>query len=107
MSKVKAIEQLSKEDVAKLKYLRDNEIASFKKIVGERFDSKKNWSIMMNPRDNDTRNQIMQKVKFEQLKRRCLHDFMRKTREEILKEAKERRGRTAAATLNEEIADAK
>jgi hypothetical protein len=26
----------------------------------------------------------MQKVKFEQLKRRCLHDFLRKAREDLL-----------------------
>ena len=86
MSKVKAIESPTKDEMIQLKMLKEQEIGKFKKTVEERFDSKKNWSIMINPKDNDTRNQIMQKVKFEQLKRRCLHDFMRKTREEILKE---------------------
>ena len=46
---------------------------------------------MINQKDNETRNQIMQWVKLEQLKRRCLHDFVRKTREDLLKENKERK----------------
>ena len=46
---------------------------------------------MINPRDNETRNKIMQQVKFEQEKRRDLHDFMRRAKEKILKESKDRR----------------
>ena len=50
---------------------------------------------MINQKDNETRNQIMQWVKLEQLKRRCLHDFVRKTREDLLKENKERKEKQA------------
>ena len=39
---------------------------------------------MIDERHNNMRNEVMKKVKFEQLKRRCLHDFMRKAREEIV-----------------------
>jgi len=46
---------------------------------------------MINPKDNETRNQIMQWVKLEQLKRRCLHDFVRTTREDLLKKNKEKK----------------
>ena len=65
MSKVKTIESLTKEDLFKLKGLKEKEIQRLKKIVEDRFDSNKNWSIMINSRDNDTINQIMQKVKLE------------------------------------------
>jgi len=59
MSKVKTIESLSKEDLIKLKGLKEKEIEKFKKVVEDRFDSNKNWSIMINQKDNETRNQIM------------------------------------------------
>ena len=39
---------------------------------------------MIDDRHNNMRNDVMKKVKFEQLKRRCLHDFMRKAREDIV-----------------------
>ena len=44
---------------------------------------------MINQKDNDVRNQIMMKIKFEQEKRRFLHDFERKTREKIIKDRQE------------------
>ena len=56
----------------------------FREEVNERFDSTKNWSIMIDDKHNNMRNEVMKKVKFEQLKRRCLHDFMRKAREDIV-----------------------
>lgn len=59
MSKVKTIESLSKEDLLKLKQLKEKEIDKFQKVVEDRFDSNKNWSIMINQKDNETRNQIM------------------------------------------------
>ena len=59
MSKVKTIESLSKEDLLKLKQLKEKEIEKFQKVVEDRFDSNKNWSIMINQKDNETRNQIM------------------------------------------------
>lgn len=96
ISKVKAIETLTKEDMIFLKRAKQEKIESLREAAKERFDSKKNWSIMINPRDNDTRNKIMQKVKFEQEKRRCLHDFMRTTRDKLLKEGKERREKEMA-----------
>ena len=45
----------------------------------------------------------MQKVKFEQEKRRCLHDFMRTTRDKLLKEGKERRERENAQRENGDL----
>ena len=49
MSKVKKIESLSKEEQFKLKQLKDQEIQHLQKIVENRFDSNKNWSIMIDP----------------------------------------------------------
>ena len=59
-TKVKAIDALTKEDMFELKRLKNEKIESIRMAVKERFDSKKNWSIMINPRDNETRNKIMQ-----------------------------------------------
>ncbi len=54
-----------------------------------RFDSEKNWSIMIDPRNNEIRNRAMQKIKFEQIKRRTLHDFTRKTKDQLLSKRRE------------------
>jgi hypothetical protein len=65
--------------------MKQQEIERLKKIVEDRFDSRKNWSIMINDKHNDTRNEVMQKVKLEQYKKKFLHDFLRKAREDLLK----------------------
>ena len=64
--------------------MKDAQLERFRQEVEERFDSKKNWSIMIDNKHNDIRNEVMKKVKFEQLKRRCLHDFLRKAREDLI-----------------------
>ena len=56
----------------------------YKKNVSEIFDSEKNWSIMIAKEDNDTRNNIMRKVKFEQIKRKTLRNFMREAKKNVL-----------------------
>jgi len=67
-----------------LRVLKESQLQRFRQEVDERFDSTKNWSIMIDDKHNNMRNEVMEKVKFEQLKRRCLHDFMRKAREDIV-----------------------
>ena len=49
-------------------------------LAKKKFDSSKNWSIMVDKELNEERNSIMRKFKFSQLKKN-LHDFVRKTRE--------------------------
>ena len=41
---------------------------------------------MINPKDNHDRNQVMRSIKFEQMKRRWLHDFLRTQKENILRD---------------------
>lgn len=41
---------------------------------------------MIDQRDNEIRNQVMRNTKFQQLKKRCLHDFMRKAKEDLIKD---------------------
>lgn len=67
-----------------MRVLKESQLQRFRQEVDERFDSTKNWSIMIDDKHNNMRNEVMKKVKFEQLKRRCLHDFMRKAREDIV-----------------------
>ena len=62
----------------------------YQEMANERFDSTKNWSIMIEPACNDERNEIMRKFKFQQYKKHKLHEFTRKERELIIKERKER-----------------
>ena len=40
---------------------------------------------MIKDKHNDTRNEIMQKVKLEQYKKKFLHDFLRKARDDLLR----------------------
>ena len=84
MSKGRVVESLTKDEREKLRLMKENQLKKFKQEAEEKFDSKKNWSIMIDNRHNQMRNEVMQKVKYEQLKRRCLHDFMRKAREDII-----------------------
>lgn len=48
------------------------EKAKFQEKANQRFDSDKNWSIMIKPECNDERNQIMRQFKFEHMKRHQL-----------------------------------
>ena len=84
MSRGRVVESLTKDEKEQLRILKEEQILRFRQEVDERFDSKKNWSIMIDDKHNNMRNEVMKKVKFEQLKRRCLHDFMRKAREDIV-----------------------
>jgi uncharacterized protein YnzC (UPF0291/DUF896 family) len=84
-STVRKIETLTKEEKQELQNLKNLELQKFHSEVNRMFDSNKNWSIMIDQKHNEIRNEVMQKVKFEQLKKRCLHDFMRKTREELIR----------------------
>lgn len=50
------------------------------------FNSEKNQSQMLSAKTNDLRNQIMQKFKYEQIKRRNLREFLRKAKADIIAE---------------------
>ena len=77
---------LTKEENKQLTKLRNELLKRIHRKVDKRFDSSKNWSVMISPKHNDIRNEVMQKVKFEQIKKRCLHDFERTTTNSLLKE---------------------
>ena len=89
MHKKETIDKLSKDELSRLNVLKQQELEKDRGKQSNRFDSNKNWSIMINQKDNEVRNQIMMKIKFEQEKRRFLHDFERKTREKIIKDRQE------------------
>ena len=73
---------------------------------------------MINPKDNDERNEIMRKFKFQQLKKHKLHEFSRKERENLiivkdsqkaqkqLEADNDGRASTAATTVNSASQDA-
>jgi len=81
----KPTEQLSKDEQLRLMEMKQAELQKFRQIAMAKFDDSKNWSIMIKQKDNMLRNKIMQNVKYEQLKKRNLHDFVRKAREDIIK----------------------
>jgi len=64
--------------------MREQELGRYRKNVSEIFDSDKNWSIMISREDNEIRNNVMRKVKFEQIKRQKLRNFMREAKEKVL-----------------------
>jgi|TARA_B110000285_G_C15081146_1_gene593586 hypothetical protein len=68
----------------KVKQMREQELGRYRKNVSEIFDSDKNWSIMISREDNEIRNNVMRKVKFEQIKRQKLRNFMREAKEKVL-----------------------
>ena len=60
------------------------ELARYKQQALRQFNSEKNQSQMLSAKTNDIRNQIMQKFKYEQIKRRNLREFLRKAKAEII-----------------------
>ena len=59
---------------------------NYVEIAEQRYDSKKNWSIMMSNDLNEERNDIMRKFKYQSLKKYQLREFARKERDRIVKE---------------------
>jgi len=78
--------QLSAVEREKLAELLRQEKQSYHEVAKQRFDSSKNWSIMIKSECNDERNDIMRRFKFQQLKKHHLHEFIRKEKERIIKE---------------------
>mmetsp|Transcript_40073 Transcript_40073/g.61262 ORF Transcript_40073/g.61262 Transcript_40073/m.61262 type:complete len:95 (+) Transcript_40073:309-593(+) len=56
---------LTKEEKSILQVRKQEEMNKIRDQVMNRFDSTQNWSIMIDPKNNDIRNQAMQKIKFE------------------------------------------
>lgn len=78
------IAKLTFAEKEKVKQMREQELGRYRKNVSEIFDSDKNWSIMISREDNEIRNNVMRKVKFEQIKRQKLRNFMREAKEKVL-----------------------
>ena len=60
------------------------ELAKYKHQAMKQFNSEKNQSQMLSAKTNDLRNQIMQKFKYEQIKRRNLREFLRKAKADVI-----------------------
>ena len=86
-SLVKAIElpsQLNAIEKEDLKERVSSEKKRYMQKANTRFDSSKNWSIMIKKEHNEVRNDVMRKFKFGQLKKNFLHDFIRLEKEKII-----------------------
>jgi hypothetical protein len=59
-------------------------------MADNKFDNNKNWSTMINRQDNDIRNEVMRRVKSKQIKDRCLHDFIRTYRKDVIVERQQK-----------------
>ena len=70
---------------------------SYQEMANRRFDSSKNWSTMIKPECNDERNRIMSRLKFNQLKKIKLHEFVRKQRQDIIEDGKRKEIEQAAS----------
>ena len=77
---------MNKLEKDRLKSLVDERVANYKHTVEDRYSSAKNGSIMIADDLNNSRNEIMRRIKLEQLKKRCLPYFIRQKREDILKD---------------------
>ena len=79
---------VEREELAELLRL---EKQKYQAQANNKFDSSKNWSIMIKKDCNDERNEIMRKFKFQQMKKHKLHEFSRKERERITKQRDEKK----------------
>ena len=71
-------------------------------VANERFDSEKNWSIMIDRDQNEIRNSVMRKFKSRQLKRRNLHNFIREKREELIKKRQDKEEEQALSKFSQD-----
>lgn len=78
--------QLTIAEQEKLNDLIRSEKKKYQKKADEKFDTAKNWSIMIEKDCNEERNKIMRRLKFQQMKKHKLVEFKRKEREKIIKE---------------------
>ena len=77
-------DQLSTKEQEEFRGKINTEVKTYEDKAARRFDSNKNWSIMIKPQHNDVRNEIMRRVKSNQSRRRELPNFERTTKEQIL-----------------------
>jgi len=89
--------QLSGAEKEKLAGLIRLEKQKYQETANHRFDSSKNWSIMIEKDCNEERNGIMRRLKFQQMRKHKLHEFARKERENLIKD----RGHTAPSKVTE------
>lgn len=78
------LEPFTQAEKDKLKHWKMQELAKYKQQAMKMFNSEKNQSQMLSAKTNDIRNEIMQKFKYEQIKRRNLREFIRKAKDEIM-----------------------
>lgn len=65
--------QLTDTETENLKSKIQQQMAFLEQQQHKKFDSSKNWSLMINPEFNDLRNEIMKRTKSVKIKRQSLH----------------------------------
>ena len=79
------------------------EVSKYEHLIANELDDSKNGSIMIAQDQHRERNRIMRKIRLEQMKKRNLPNFRRKTREELIKKRKARSAPAAVARLGSPI----
>ena len=102
VKKIEQHNQLSVLEREELQKLISEETRKYDLIANERFDSEKNWSIMIDRDQNEIRNNVMRKFKSRQLKRRNLHNFIREKREELIKKRHEKEEEQALSKFSQD-----
>ena len=70
-----------------------------------RFDSTKNWSIMIDNEQNEMRNEVMRRTKSNQIKIRSLHVVKWKARADVMSQRKVGEFSTTASTKTNTFKD--
>ena len=77
VKKIEQHNQLSVVEKEEFKRIISDEVKRYGDIAKERFDSEKNWSIMIDRDQNEIRNNVMRNLKSEQLRKRNLPNYKR------------------------------
>ena len=75
---------LSTKERILLTKLKNEQITKYRESLEKQFNSEKNYSMLLNPKHNETRNRIMQNLKLEHLKIKVIPDFVRQKKQEII-----------------------
>ena len=86
--------QLTGREKCDLEKYRKREEIHYQQRAAKRFDSEKNWSTMIEKKNNDIRNEVMRTVHCQKLRNREIPNFLRLARIEIL----EKRGNPEKST---------
>lgn len=86
------LSEMSYDEKMILKMATKREIKKLHEQAETRFDDSKNKSLMISDEDHQIRNEAMRRIAIQQLKKKHIHDFQRRVREQLMNDRRTQPG---------------